>query len=204
MSQQINLYNAALLSQKQHFSMQAMLQGALVLVLGLALFYAYALHQVQLLGKQQEESAKRYASVQERLTRNLSEFSPQQTQQQLAEETGRVEVQLAALEEQVKALASMGNTSGYSEYMRGFARQTLNGLWLTGFTLSSEQMIMSGGALSPELVPAYIKRLSQEQSMRGKEFAALQMQQHAWEAGKSGRPYLEFTLQSVEAGEVKK
>lgn len=204
MSRQINLYNPALLTQKQHFSVQSMLQALLLLVAGLALFYGYAQYQVQLLGKQQEESARRYAAMQERLARLSAEFSPQLTQQQLEEDTRRVEAQLAGLQELVKALAAMGNTSGYSEYMRGFARQTLGGLWLTGFSLSSEQMSMSGGALSPELVPAYIKRLGQERSMRGKEFAALQMQQHVWEAGKAGRPYLEFTLQSFEAGEVKK
>lgn len=209
MSQQINLFNPQLLKQKQYFSVLAMLQALGLILLGSVLFYAYATYQVQLLTKQSEESARRYAAEQAKLERYAADFSIQQTQQLLDEELKKTEVQALAQRELLDTLKSgaLGNTSGYSEYMRAFARQTIGGLWLTGFTITGDavQMSMSGGALNPELVPSYIKRLSQEKVMSGKEFAALQMQQHKVEAGKpAGRSYLEFTLQSAEANGMKK
>lgn len=208
MSQQINLFNPQLLRQKKYFSVLAMAQALGLILLGSVLFYGYAMYQVQLLTQQSDEANKRYAAEQEKLARYNADFSPQQAQQLLDDEMKKLETQAAAQRELINTLKSgaIGNTSGYSEYMRAFARQTIGGLWLTGFNITGDavQMSMSGGALNPELVPGYIKRLSQEKVMRGKEFAALQMQQHKYDAGKpAGRPYLEFSLQSVEAGVAK-
>ena len=205
MSQQINLFNPQLLRQKKYFSMLAMMQALALMMLGSALFYAYALYQVQQLAALSEETNRRYAAAQERLARNSAEFSPQQAKQLLEDELKKNEGRAAAQRELINKLKSgdIGNTRGYSEYMRAFARQTLHGLWLTGFEITGDavQMSMRGGALNPELVPGYIKRLSQEEVMRGKEFAALQMQQHKFDEGKpAGRAYLEFTLLSEETG----
>lgn len=205
MSQQINLFNPQLLRQKKYFSMLAMVQALALMMLGSALFYAYALYQVQQLAALSEETNRRYAAAQERLARNSAEFSPQQAKQLLEDELKKNEERAAAQRELINKLKSgdIGNTRGYSEYMRAFARQTIHGLWLTGFEITGDavQMSMRGGALNPELVPGYIKRLSQEEVMRGKEFAALQMQQHKFDEGKpAGRAYLEFTLLSEEAG----
>lgn len=209
MSQQINLFNPQLLRQKKYFSVLTMLQALALIMLGSALFYGYAVYQVQELTAQSEETAKRYASEQARLARYSAEFSPQQAKQMLEDELKQAEALLATQRELIATLKSgtLGNTSGYSEYMRAFARQTINGLWLTAFDISGDaaQMSMRGGALNPELVPGYIKRLNNEKIMRGKEFAALQMQQHKTGPGKpEGRPYLEFTLQSAETGGVAK
>jgi hypothetical protein len=208
-NQQINLFNPLLLRHKKYFSVLAMLQALVLIMLGSALFYAYAVYQVRMLSAQSEETNKRYVDAQARLLRNSAEFSPQQARQLLDNEVKKAEAQLIAQRELIDTLKSgaIGNTSGYSEYMRAFARQTMNGLWLTGFDITGDavQMSMRGGALNPELVPGYIKRLSQEKIMRGKEFAALQIQQHKVEAGKpAGRPYLEFTLQSEEVTGAKK
>ena len=208
MSQQINLFNPQLLRQKKYFSVLTMLQALGLIMLGSVLFYGYALYQVQLLSGQSEETARRYAIEQGRLARYAAEFSPQQAQQLLDDELRKLEAQAVAQRELIDILKSgaIGNTKGYSEYMRAFARQTMNGLWLTGFNITGDavQMSLSGGALNPELVPGYIKRLGQEKAMHGKEFAALQMWQHKTEAGKpAGRQYLEFSLQSVEAGGAK-
>ncbi len=208
MSQQINLFNPQLLKQKQYFSVLAMVQALGLILLGSAAFYGYAMYQVQLLGKQLDEAGKRHVSEQGRLQRASENFSPQQSQQLLERELKVLDAQAVAQRELLDTLKSgvLGNTSGYSEYMRAFARQTISGLWLTGFNITGDalQMSMSGGALNPELVPGYIQRLSQEKAMRGKAFATLQMQQHKFEADKpAGRPYLEFTLQSVETGAAK-
>ena len=204
MSQQINLFNPVFLKQKKYFSVVAMSQALGLVILGSALFYGYAVYQVQQLGKQSADTAKRYTSEQAKLARYTAEFSPQQSSQVLEEELKKVEAQAVAQQELVETLktGAIGNASGYSEYLRAFARQSLHGLWLTGFSITGDavQMSLSGAALNPDLVPTYVQRLNREKIMRGKAFAALQMQQAKVDKDKlTSRRYIEFTLQSVEA-----
>lgn len=207
MSQQINLFNPIFLKQKKYFSVPAMLQALALIALGSALFYGYAAYQVKLLAKQSDETSKRYTAEQLRLTRYTAEFSPQQSSRLLEDELKNVEAKAAAQHELIETLKSgvIGNTTGYSEYMRAFARQVVPGLWLTGFNITGDaaQMSISGAVSSPELVPVYIQRLSREKVMHGKLFASLQMQQPKVESGKAAH-YVEFALQSVEAGGVAK
>jgi hypothetical protein len=221
MSQQINLFNPAFVKQHKHFSLLAMLQGLGLLVAGSLVFYGYALQQVEQLGKQSEESTKRFNAEQVRLARYAAEFSPQQANQALQDEVRRLEKQLADQAELIELMKSgaVGNTTGYSEYMRAFSRQVVQGLWLTGFRVSGDaaQISLNGAVLAPELLPAYIQRLSQENIMRGRTFSTLQMRQpkvvaspvgNATQGGGASQGaiprYVEFTLHSSADGEVKK
>jgi hypothetical protein len=209
MSQQINLFSQKLLKQKDYFSTLAMLQALGLICIGSVLLYVYAVYQVRQLSDQSEGMNKMMLAEKAKLTRYSAEFSPQLAQQILENELKQAEREVLAQRELIARMKSggLGNTSGYSEYMRAFARQTLGGLWLTGFEVTGDgvQMRIAGSALSPELVPAYIKRLSREQVMHGKEFAALQMQQHNVETGKPvGRLYLDFALHSADVAGVKK
>lgn len=201
MSQQVNLFNPAFLKQKKYFSASTMLLSLLLVAFGSALFYGYAVYQVRELGKLSGETARHYAAEQLRLTRHMAEISPQQAGQQLAEELKKAEVQLIAQQEIIETMRTgvIGSTSGYSEYMRAFARQIVNGLWLTGFQITGDaaQISMRGAALSPELVPSYLQKLGQEKIMQGKTFASLQLRQPKTENGKVAR-HIEFSLQSHE------
>ncbi len=203
MSQQINLFNPVFLKQKKYFSVITMLQALGLVVLGSLLFYGYALYQVAQLSKQSDEMGKRYAAEQARLTKFNSEFSPQRAGQLLEEEQKRLEAQVAAQEKLLDMLKSgaIGNTEGYSEYMRAFARQSIKGLWLTGFDIVGDgaQMSLSGAVINPQLVPSYIQRLSKEKIMRGKTFATLKMQQPKKDGERTVPRYVEFDLGSVAA-----
>ncbi len=205
MSQQINLFNPIFLTQKKYFSVLTMLQALGLIVLGSALFYGYAWYEVSQLSRQADETSKRYAAEQTRLVNFANEFSPQRSNQMLEEELKRLEAQAAAQETLLNLLKSgaMGNTEGFSEYMRAFARQSVNGLWLTAFDITGDgtQMSLSGAVLNPQLVPVYIQRLSKEKIMRGKTFDNLQMQQPKQEADKPAARYVEFTLRSARASE---
>lgn len=203
MSQHINLFNPAFLKQRKYFSATTMLQALVLIAAGCGLFYVYAAYQVKLLSKQSEETSKRHTAEQLRLGRYMAEFSPQQSGQLLENELKNAEAKAAAQRELIETLKSgvIGNTTGYSEYMRAFARQAEAGLWLTAFHITGDaaSMEIKGAVLSADLVPAYIQRLSRENVMRGKVFASLQMQQPKTEGGKAAR-YVEFALQSAEAG----
>jgi hypothetical protein len=209
-SQQINLFNPVFLKQKKYFSVLTMLQALGLIVLGSALFYGYALYQVAQMSRQTEEMGKRYAAEQARLVNYANEFSPQRTTQLLEQELKSLESQAAAQENLLEMLKSgaIGNTEGFSGYMRAFARQSVNGLWLTAFDIAGDgaQMSLSGGVLNPKLVPIYIQRLGREKVMQGKTFATLQMQQPKTEADRPVARYVEFNLRSAPAasGEAKK
>jgi len=201
-SQQINLFNPVFLKQRKYFSLLAMLQMLGLFLLGSALFYGYAIYQVKLLTQQSEESSKRYETEQARLARYTEEFSLEKAAKLLQDKVNALEARRAAQDEIVETLktGAIGNSTGYSEYMRAFARQVVSGLWLTGFDIAGDgtQLGMSGSALSPELVPVYIQRLNREPVMRGKSVPTLQIQRSG-----AGTHVVGFTLRTEAGGATK-
>jgi hypothetical protein len=201
MSQQINLFNPVFLKQKKYFSVITMLQALGLIVLGSALFFAYAAYQVVQLSREADDMSKRYVTEQTRLANFSKEFSPQNAGKQLEDELKHLEAQAFAQDAMLNLLKSgaLGNTEGYSEYMRAFARQSINGLWLTAFDITGDgaQMSLSGAVVSPQLVPLYIQRLGKEKVMRGKTFSTLQMQQPKKDGDRLVPRYVEFNLRST-------
>lgn len=210
MSQQINLFNPIFMKQRKYFSLLTMLQALGMIVAGSLLFYGYALYQVNQLAGQAVESTKRYDAEEARLTRLAAEFSPQHANQLLQGEAQQLEKVFAEQTVLIEALKSgvAGNTTGYSEYMRAFARQVVPGLWLTGFRVAGDaaHISLKGHVTSPELLPAYIQKLGREPIMQGRNFSNLKMQQPATDAAKgTAKPrYVSFELSSNPDGEVKK
>ena len=209
MSQQINLFNPVFLKQRKYFSLLAMLQALALIVLGSLFLYGYAQYQVKQLERQSEESGKRFKAEQARLAQYTSEFSPQQANLALQAEIRQLEKDLAEQTRVVDTLksGSVGNTTGYSQYMRAFSRQSVQGLWLTAFHLTGDaaQISLSGRVLDPALLPGFIQRLGKEQVMQGKSFATLQMQQPKDEPGKESKisaRYVEFTIRSTTGNDV--
>lgn len=212
MSQQINLYNPIFLKQKKYFSAVTMVQGLGLMVLGALLVYAFASMQAVHLSRQAGEMAKRLEAEQSRLTKAAGEFAPRQKSQQLEGEIARLESQLKARQEVVNILQGgrFGSTAGFSEYLRAFSRQARNGLWLTSFVIQGggEQLSITGRALQPELIPAYIRQLNREPVMQGKSFAAMEIRLPAAKPAEAAKEaalprYVEFSLQSAETGAVK-
>jgi hypothetical protein len=97
---------------------------------------------------------------------------------QLDAEIGRLEAELKIGREATAAMkgGAFGNQQGFAEYLRAFSRQSLSGLWLTGFSIAgSGELEIRGRVLSPELVPDYIQRLNREAVLAGRSFARLEM-----------------------------
>jgi hypothetical protein len=209
-SQQINLFSEGLLKKRKiRYSVATMLQVLGLIVAGSVLIYGYLVYQTGVLAAQAAESEKKLASEQARLTKLTSELTPQQGSAQLETEIKRAEAQLKARQDMVEALKQggvIGSTEGYSEYMRAFARQAVNGLWLTGFKIvgAGTEMEITGRTVRPELVPIFVQRLSSEPVMKGRQFASLKIslpQQTTSAAKPAGNvPYLDFILRSVEGG----
>jgi Tfp pilus assembly protein PilN len=180
MSQQINLFNPVFLKQKKYFSAIAMLQALGLLALGSALLAAYASYQASDMRDEAEVTAKQLETAQAQLARAKAEYAPRQKSQVLETQVQKAEAELQSLKQVFDVLqkGDIGNTKGYSEYLRAFSRQTIDGVWLTGLSLvgAGNEIGVQGRALQPELVPAYMTRLKREPVMQGKSFGTLEMQ----------------------------
>ena len=213
MTQQINLFNPIFLIQRKIFSAVNMLDALAVLLVGVALFYGYASIETLNLDRQSVETARQYDQSKARLGEVSARYAPKQADAALAAEVATLQAQVDAGKANLRDLGGsvLGGGSGYAEYLRALARQSLAGLWLTGFSVGKggEDMEISGRALRPELVPSYIHRLTQEKALHGRAFDSLSMTQRegALSAGASrtraapaNYVYTEFRLVSSHAG----
>lgn len=205
MSQQINLFNPDFRKKREFFTALMLLQALGGLLLILIGAYVYQYRQTQMLEKQAMEGAAQLEQEQARLIKVAAEYAPRPKNQTLENRVAELDEQLRGEDAVLNVLkgGNLGNTSGYSGYMRAFARQVVDGLWLTGFSIqgSGKDMSIVGRALSPELVPAYILRLNQEDVTEGREFAALEVELPKAETSAQDKParlpnYLEFKLHS--------
>ena len=205
MSQQINLFNPAFRKQREWFAATMLVQALAALALIMVGVYGYQYWQTVLLENRIITGAASLAQEQAKLGKVAAEHAPHQKNAALEEQVREMERQLKGEEAVLEVLqsGSLGNTQGYSGYMRAFARQAVNGLWLTEFGIkgAGKEMLLGGRTLRPELVPAYIQRLNQEAATQGRDFSALEMQRPKSNAApKDGSlkvpNYLEFRLHS--------
>lgn len=68
-----------------------------------------------------------------------------------------------------------GAVQGFSGMLAGLSRQTLEGVWLVGFSLAPAAIEMRGRLLDPALLPRYIGRLNEDPAFAGRRFSALEM-----------------------------
>lgn len=208
MSQQINLFNPIFLKQRKHFSAVAMMQALALLVLGSLLVSAYATFQVSVLTKEAALSASQLQTAQAQLAKVRAEYGPRQKNQAIEQQILKTESEIQAYKQVLDTMqkGEFGNTKGYSAYMAAFARQIIEGVWLTGFSLvgAGNEIEIRGRTVRAELVPTYMNNLKREPVMQGKSFATLEMQApETKQAGKSdpsdAKPaetvgYIEFSL----------
>jgi hypothetical protein len=195
MSQQINLFNPIFLKQKKYFSATAMLQGLGLLAVGCVLLSAYAFYQVNTLTREAVATQSQLAGTKAQFARVVSEYGGAGKSSALDQQILITQRELQGLEQVLGALGNeeFGSTDGYSEYLRAFARQSMDGVWLMGLDITDagEQVSVQGRALRPDLVPTYMNRLKREPVLQGKSFDTLQLR--APREANSG--FIEFNLQ---------
>lgn len=211
MSQQINLYNPLFEPRREWMSFNVAATTVLA-VLGLIAVGSIAANwRYNSLVRQEQAAAQRLAGAKEEMTRLANQLASRQKDPQLLVELDRAQAELKSRDEVVAVLqgGALGNTAGYSEYLRAFARQSIEGLWLTGFSISGagHHVVIEGRTVRADLVPDYLQRLNRERILQGSTFAEMQMQQPVRDPGdkkSSAPPYLEFKLATAaDAGQKK-
>lgn len=179
MTQQINLYDPRLRPRRELATARNLGLGAvalLVLTTALALYLsgeaarttaAHTALQAEVQAEQERVQALTKVNAERRVSPDL------------AAEMVNTKALLATREAVMEVLDSgrLGNVSGFSETMYGFARLASSDVWLTGFSLSAggENIEIRGRMLDPAKLPAYVQRLSKEAVFHGRRFAALDM-----------------------------
>ncbi|MBX3622901.1 MAG: hypothetical protein KF891_23270 [Rhizobacter sp.] len=210
MTQNINLYDASLRTRRDWLTAAnaAAAVGACSLVIALATGWSH--YEVsRLSGPAAETRAALEAAQAElaELTQRAAEARPDtrlQADVQLAQTT--LTQRQSALE--LLHAGGLGNDVGHAGALSAFARQSINGLWLTGVVLDQQQVALRGRALSAELIPAYVSRLNKEAALQGRSFRALSVERPLQPADAAASvparaaPYVEFSLVSAQGTEA--
>lgn len=179
MIQQINLLNPALLKQKSFVNVMNIALSSVVLLGFMLAYYAYIYQQSRLLSTQRNQITVELSSMQAQLTQLAALRRARVSNQVLHDKVVQLERQEVMQQKVLHLLdqSSAKDQKSYAAIMRAFARQSLKGLWLTGFSIESQAnaLSISGRSLLAEIVPEYIERLGDEPSLQGKSFATLSM-----------------------------
>jgi hypothetical protein len=207
--QYVNLLAPAFRKPRVQLSLARSLALAVIAALVMGLLMAH--DQARVNGLREElASAQSLLKAQNVHTGRLKGEGAQQGAGALDAEIQRLEAALKTARDSMNVLegGALGNREGFARYMQAFARQALDGLWLTGFTVAgSGEVAIEGRVLRPELVPAYIQRLNAEPVLKGREFSALELRRPPPAAtpggeaapAKSETPrFLEFALSTRE------
>ncbi|MES2017255.1 MAG: hypothetical protein V4484_12230 [Pseudomonadota bacterium] len=202
MTQQINLFNPIFRKQKKYFSSATMLQALGVICLACALLAADAMRRQRAVQSQAAAVDALLLVRQQKLADYKVSYAPRVKDPALATSIRAAESELLLLNNAAAMIerGGFGETRGFANYLRAFARQSIDGLWLTGLNISAggAQLGVEGNAMQGELVPLYVRRLASEAVMRGKDFSSLKMEAASAPTG-AAPAYLKFSLQSAGA-----
>ena len=219
MSQNINLFNPALRKQRRLLTLATVAQCLGLTLVTLFGSHAYLQQQVGGLTTELNSAEPVLRSQRSFMEKLKDKAAAPKPDAKLENDIARLETELKLARESIDALkgGAFGNQQGFAEYLRAFSRQSVHGLWLTGFTIAgSGELEIRGRALSPDLVPNYIQRLNREEVLAGRSFARLEMSRPKPEpapaAGKDkgaakapGMPrFLEFNLATADSGKAEK
>lgn len=196
MSQQINLFQSSFRKEAKSFSATAMLYACTVMLLGIAVVYALGYWQLRGLQTSVAQAEGQQTALAEQLQEVSRSFGARAKNQFLDNEIARLEA-LVTAKSQVKDILERGvfaNTEGYSDYLVAFARQHIVGVWLTGFVIAGagERLTLEGRTTVPELVPQYMQKLADEQTLAGIEFQVFRMARSNDDTGKRSPAFIEF------------
>jgi hypothetical protein len=207
MSQNINLFNPAFRKPRQLLTLAVVAQLLGITLAALLGYNYYLQQQVNNLAAELAAAEKLLRAQGDFVDKLKAKSVPHVSEAQLDAEIAALEAELKHAGESIEALkgGAFGSQQGFAEYLRAFSRQSIGGLWLTGFSISgSGELEMRGRTLSPDLLPSYIQRLNREKALAGRKIARLEMSRPKPESvadkdkspGKAARApqFLEFSM----------
>lgn len=177
MSQQINLLNPQLLTQKVAFSaatMAACLLG--ILVLGGALS-AYVMFGERAIQTQLTDLQTRHDAMRNQL--DALEVPPDDNamaaEQEKTREIAAHKKRLTELRRIQAELAGHKDTQVFSQRLHALSNEAVPGVWLTSIEFGTEHFRLQGRSLDPERVPDYLTALARQPALQKLSLASLRI-----------------------------
>lgn len=179
MMQQINLYQPMFRQQKKIFSAVTMLQIIAIFVVVLTAIYAYSSSRLRPFQAELANQNNEFNRLTKQVEIYRNKFPARERSKVLADEIARLSRELEHRRkiQAVLESGSFGNTRGFSDYFEALARGYTNGAWLTTISIANggSEVTLAGKTVNPELVPVYIKKLSDSQVFKKKSFNELDL-----------------------------
>lgn len=180
MTRQINLFNSGLRAKREWLTGKSLLNGVGVMIVLLGLYGGVVRWQNQ----QLTDEANRVGAELSQQQGELARFNEEIAQRKVSKETEvtlqRAEAALQGRERVREALESgaLGSSEGFSEFLRAFARQAREGLWMVGLQMAEggRNITLEGRTVNPDQIPGYIRGLNSEPTLRGRSFEAMNVQ----------------------------
>lgn len=179
MSQQINLLDESLCPKREWLTLNNLGFGVLATVLALAAAAGMGWLQEAREMQRFKAAEAQLKLAQEQLTVLAGEQGRRRIDPKLEAEVSDAKRILQGKHEVMAILerGGLGDREGFSRYLQGFARQAIDGVWITGFDLvaGGRSLEIRGRMRQEALLPVYVARLNQEPAFQGRRFAALDM-----------------------------
>lgn len=180
MSQQINLFEGALVKSKDWFTLP-LVAGVYALVACVMIYDFTGLQdEVAQLEVQRNQAKAQYEVIQKKLDELAKSVVPVDNSKLEAE----LKTLKARFDMQTQILAmfqqSISNDGQHLvDYMRALTAQQQPGLWLTGFRIepAAQHLTLNGQALQSESIPSYLDLLSKRAIFAGTQFSGMQVKQ---------------------------
>jgi hypothetical protein len=214
-SQQINLFNPIFLKQRKHFSAVTMAQALGIILLGCLLIYAYSDLQLAKRRAEAADTATQLIKTKDQLITLSTQFGLQKKNQVLDDDIAKAQGEIKSMQQVFDAIQSgkFGDTNGYASYFRGFSRQIVDGVWLSGVSIqgAGQDISLRGHATNAQLVPVFLARLRKETELQGKSFSELYIDPPPADTAAPGddknpqpapvavHTYIDFSLQSTDS-----
>lgn len=155
-----------------------MLQISFLFIVVFVALYVYGQITLQPVRAQLEKLDQDLVALNSRVAQ-MEKETPATGSRLLENEIARLSAELARRKQIQSMLASrtLGNTEGLSIYLEAFARQHVQGTWLTKIKVADGGAVinLNGKTLSSELVPIYINRLAAESPLNGMAFNVMEL-----------------------------
>ena len=180
MKQEINLYRPELRPRRTLFPARQMALLVALLILGLAGLNAVSWYELDRARKRAANAERGVVAAEARVEEMRRRFPVKKLDPALKKRLSNRRDALAKNQDVVEKLASgyFGSVEGLSAHLEGFARQHVDGTWLTAVRIAAggKGVALEGRALVPELIPEYLDRLSQEPALETQVFSELSLQ----------------------------
>lgn len=193
MTQQINLYNPAFLKRNPALEPGALLVYGVGVALMISAGVAAFVHSARSAAvRELAEIEQKIKAEQATAASLVAQKAARRKDPALETEAVRVEARAAAGEESLDYIRSgaLGSAQGFSPTMRALARQSVEGVWLTGFSIGAggAEVVLRGRMLDADLLPRYLARLGQDQAFEGRRFDSLSIGGASSAADAGARP----------------